>query len=124
MFVMSDISQKLNLQGKTQQISLNSTLVAFEIFSPSNSTSVNVKNAWIVDSMKLPSQHINTGKLKNCYNHLAGIQYTPFNKSSEISVLIGADNLMLHMYTNVHIGKEKKTHSLKNETRLGIIWFK
>ena len=54
-FVTSYILQKLNLQGKTQQISLcnilsnkntfNSKLVDFEISSPSSPTSVNVKNA-------------------------------------------------------------------------------
>ena len=76
----------------------------------SNSTSFNVKNVWIVDSMKLPSQRINTDKLKNCYNQLAGIQFTPFDKSSEISLLIGADNLMLHIYNEVPIRKKPNQH--------------
>ena len=68
-FVTSDISQKLSLQGKTQQISLcnvlsnkdtfNSKLVDFEISSMTSPTNVHIKNAWIVDSMKLPSQRIN-----------------------------------------------------------------
>ena len=54
-FLTSYISQKPNLQGKTQQISLcnilsnkntfNTKLVDFEISSPSSPTSVNVKNA-------------------------------------------------------------------------------
>ena len=130
-FVTSDISQKLNLQGKTQQISLcnvlsnkdtfNSKLVDFEISSMTSPTSVHVKNAWIVDSMKLPSQRINTDKLKNYYEHLAGIQFTPFDKSSEISVLIGADNPMLHMYTDVRIGKKPEPVALK--TKLGWVIF-
>ena len=63
--------------------------------------------------MKLPSQRINTDKLKNYYNHLAGIQVTPFDKSSEISVLIGADNPMLHIYTDMRVGKENKPVALK-----------
>ena len=84
-------------------------------------TSVHVKNAWIVDSMKLPSQRINTDKLKNYSKYLAGIQFTPFNICSEISVLIGADNPMLHMYTNVQIGKENEPVALK--TKLGWVIF-
>ena len=67
--------------------------------------------------MKLPSQRINTDKLKNCYNNLAGIQVAPFDKSSEISVLIGAYNPMLHIYTDVRVGKENKPVALK--TKLG-----
>ena len=130
-FVTSDISQKLNLQGKTQQISLcnvlsnkdtfNSKLVDFEISSMTSPTSVHIKNAWIVDSIKLPSQRINTDKLKNYCKHLASIQFTPFDKSSEISVLIGADNPMLHMNTDVRVGKENEPVALK--TKFGWVMF-
>ena len=42
----------------------NSNLFDFEIFPMSSPTSVNVKNTWIVDSMKLPCQSINIDKLK------------------------------------------------------------
>ena len=63
--------------------------------------------------MKLSSQRISTDKLKNYYKQLAGIQFTPFQKSSEISVLIGADNPMLHMYTNVRVGTENEPVALK-----------
>ena len=59
--------------------------------------------------------------LKNYYKHLGGIQFTPFDKSSEISVLIGADNPMLHMYTDVRIGKENEPVALK--TKLGWVIF-
>ena len=84
-------------------------------------TSVHVKNAWIVDSMKLPSQRINTDKLKNYSKYLAGIQFTPFNIWSEISVLIGADNPMLHMYTDVQVENKNKPVVLK--TKLGWVIF-
>ena len=67
--------------------------------------------------MKLPSQRINTDKLKNCYNHLAGIQFTPFHKSSEVSVLIGADNPTLQMYTDVRVRKENEPVALKTKTK-------
>ena len=56
--------------------------------------------------------------LKNYYKHLGGIQFTPFDKSSEISVLIGADNPMLHMYTNVRVGKENEPVALKTK----LVW--
>ena len=75
--------------------------------------SFHVKNAWIANSMKLPSQRINTDKLTNYYKHFAGIQFTPFDKSSEISVSIGADNSMIHMYTDVRLGKENEPAALK-----------
>ena len=74
----------------------------------SSLTSVNIKNAWIVDSMKLPFQHISTDKLKDCYSYPPAIQFTPFDKKSEISVLISADSPMLHIYTNVRVGKENE----------------
>ena len=80
-------------------------------------TSVQVKSAWIVDSMKPLSQLINTDKLTNCYKHFAGIQFTPFDKNSEISVLIGADNPMLHMHTDVRVGKENEPVALKTKLR-------
>ena len=38
---------------------------------------------------------VHIDKLKNCYNHLTGIQFTEFDKSNEISVLIGTDNPLL-----------------------------
>ena len=63
--------------------------------------------------MKLPSHRIIIYKLKNCCNHLPGIQFRPFDKISEISVLIGADNLMLRVYTYVPVGKENKPVALK-----------
>ena len=87
----------------------------------SSLTLLNVKNAWNVGSMKIPSQRINTDKLKNCYKHLEGIQFTSFDKSSDISVLIGADNPMLRMYTNVRVGKENEPVALK--MKLGWVMF-
>ena len=38
---------------------------------------------------------VHIDKLKNCYNQLTGIQFTEFDKSNEISVLIGTDNPLL-----------------------------
>ena len=49
------------------------------------------------------------------------MQFTPFDKSSEISVLIGADNPVLHMYTNVRVGEENKPVALR--TKLGWVIF-
>ena len=71
--------------------------------------------------MKLPSQRINTDKLKNYYKYLTGIQCTPFDESSEISVLIRANNPMLHMYTEARVGKENEPVALK--TKLGWVIF-
>ena len=53
--------------------------------------------------------------MNNYYVHLPGIQFTPFNESSKISVLIGGNNPMLHMY------KEKELVPLK--TKLGWVIF-
>ena len=58
---------------------------------------------------------VHIDKLKNCYNHLTGIQFTEFDKSNEISVLIGTDNPLL-IWSPLHV--------LENVTRLGSIWWK
>ena len=127
--VTSDISQKLNLQGKSEQISLcnflsnedtfNSILVDFEISSLSSSTLVNVKNAWIVDLMKLPCQCKNIEKFKNYHNH-----YTTFNLHSLIKAVKIQYWLVqiIRCHTNrCRRWKIKRTHSLK--TKLGSVIF-
>ena len=59
--------------------------------------------------------------MNNYYVHLPGIQFTPFNESSKISVLIGGNNPMLHMYNDPCVGKEKELVPLK--TKLGWVIF-
>ena len=82
----------------------------------SSPTSVNVKNVSIVGLMKLPSQRINTDKLKTAITTLQA-----FNLQLSIKALIGADNPVLHMYTEMRIGKENELVALK--TKLSSVIF-
>ena len=84
----------------------------------SSLTSVNIKNAWIVDSMKLPFQRISTDKLKDCYSYPPAIQFTPFDKKSEISVLISADSPMFTFTPMYVLGKKTNPKPLKR-TQVG-----
>ena len=73
------------------------------------------------DEATFPVYKLYTDKLSNYYKHFAGIQFAPFDKSSEISSLIGADNPMLHMYTDARVGKENEPIALK--MKLGWVIF-
>ena len=69
----SDLPEKVNLEGKTQQIlfcnilanndTFTSKLIDFKISAMSNFTSVKAKNAWIVDPMMTLPSHV----LKNLF---------------------------------------------------------
>ena len=74
--------------GKTFQ----SKLVNLDISSNSNSERFKIKNAWVVNSMKLPPKCLNLDIVINSYNHLKDIKFSNIDIDSNISILIGADN--------------------------------
>ena len=54
-----------------------------------------MKNAWIVDSLNLPSQCISKAEIQREWAHLKDVPIDVINKS--ISILIGADLPHLHI---------------------------
>ena len=95
-----------------------SKLVNLGISSNSHSEKFRIKNAWVVNSMKFPPKCLN---LKHSYSHLIDIDFSNIYVDSDISILIGADNAILHLYTDIRVGNENEPVALK--TKLGWVIF-
>ena len=104
------LANKLKLTGKDQPLTLSnvvctstktmSKLVNFQI-----SSKIRISNAWVVENLDLPQFTINSNTINKQWNHLLDIQIEVDN-SQEISVLIGADYLHLHISQDVRIGND------------------
>ena len=68
--------------------------------------------------MKFPPKCLN---LKHSYSHLIDIDFSNIYVDSDISILIGADNAILHLYTDIRVGNENEPVALK--TKLGWVIF-
>ena len=53
---------------------------------------------------------------------MTDIDFSNIDVDSDISILIGADNSMLHLYTDIHVGNENEPVALK--TKLGWVIFR
>ena len=130
-FITTDIANQLCLKGIDQEISLpnvmsskktfQSKLVNLDISSNSNPEKSKIKNAWVVNSMKLPPKCFNLDKVKHSYSHLTHIGFSNIDADGAISILIGADNPMVHLYTDIRVGNENEPVALK--TKLGWVIF-
>ena len=58
-----------------------------------------VKNAWVVDSLNLSSQRISKAEIKRKWSHLRDVQIDVSDK--DISFLIGTDLPDLHISTEI-----------------------
>ena len=124
-FITTDIANQLCLKGIDQEISLpnvmsskktfQSKLVNLNISSNSNPEKSKIKNAWVVNSMKLPPKCFNLDKVKHSYSHLTHIGFSNIDADGAISILIGADNPMVHLYTDIRVGNENEPVALKTE---------
>ena len=104
------LADKLNLQGKTKDISLmnifsmsnkmKSKLINFSISSCSHPQPLQIKNTWVVQDLQLSTSLITISSVKRKYSHLSEI---PFNslQDKNIKILISADHPNLHLYTKV-----------------------
>ena len=64
-----------------------------------------MKNAWVVDSLNLPSHHISKAKIQRKWSHLKDVVIDVTDK--DISTLIGADLSHLHVCHDVISGNQK-----------------
>ena len=130
-FITTDIAKQLCLKGIYQEITLSnvmsnkktfqSKLPNLDIFANPNPERFKTKNAWVVNSMKLPRKFLNLDIAKHLYGHLADKEFCNMVVGSDISILIGADNPMLHLYTDIRVGNENEPMALK--TKLGWVIF-
>ena len=102
-FIKTDIAKQLCLKVIDQEISLSNVmsskktfqykLVNLDISSNSNSEKFKIKNAWVVNSMKLPPKCLNLYKVKHSCSHFTDIDYNNIDVDSDILILTGEDNL-------------------------------
>ena len=64
-----------------------------------------MKNAWVVDSLNLPSHHISKAEIQRKRSHLKDVVIDVTDK--DISILIGADLSHLHVCHDVISGNQK-----------------
>ena len=72
-------------------------------------------------STKLPPKCLNLDVVKHSYSHLKNIEFSNINVDSDNSILIGADNRLLHLYMDIHAGSKIEPVTLK--TKLGWVVF-
>ena len=66
--------------------------------------------------------HLNfLDKVKHLYSHLADIGFSHIDVGGDISILIGADNPMLHICMDIRVGNENEPVAPK--TKLGLVTF-
>ena len=102
----SELAKTLKLKGKQQKlnitsaistsVSVTSKLVQFSICSTHHPDQIEVKNAWIVDSLNLPSQRISKVEIQQKWSHLKDISIDVTDK--DISIPKGADLPHLHQW--------------------------
>ena len=78
-----------------------SKLVNLDISSNTNSGTCKIKNVCVVNSMKLSPKCLNLDIVKYLYSHLKDIEFSNINVDSDISILIGDDNPMLHLHMDI-----------------------
>ena len=110
-FITTNIAKQLCLKGINQEISLSnvmsnrkafkSKLVNLDISSNTNSETCKIKNVCVVNSMKLSPKCLNLDIVKYLYSHLKDIEFSNINVDSDISILIGDDNPMLHLHMDI-----------------------
>ena len=99
--------RKLNITSAiSTSISVTSKLVEFSICSSYHPDQIEVKNAWVVDSLNLPSQRISKAEIQRKRSHLRDV---PIDVSdTDISILIGADLPHLHVCHDVISGNQNE----------------
>ena len=107
--ITSELAKTLKLKGKqwklniasaiSTSVSVTSKLVEFSICSTHHPDQIEVKNAWVIDSLNLPSQCISNAEIQRKWSHLKDAPIDVIDK--DISILIVADLPHLHICHDV-----------------------
>ena len=121
-----EIASKLKLKDEMRNISVSnvmsmenklpSKLVNFSVSSNSHPERVNIRNAWVVKDLKIQTKKMDTKNIVAKYPYLADIAIDTQTPSG-ISMLIGADQPHLHLYTAVR--KRNPNEPVALQTTLG-----
>ena len=128
--ISSSLANKLNLQGKTKDISLTnvlsmsnkvkSKLVNFSISSHNHPQTLPITNAWVVQDLQFSTSPVNALSAKDKYSYLHDIPFESV-KNKSIEILIGADHPNLHLYTETRSRNNNEPVAL--HTKLGWVLF-
>ena len=99
---------------------LPSKLVNFSVSSNSHPERVNISNAWLVKKLTIQTRRIDTKNIAAKYPYLPDIAIEP-QTPSQISILIGADQPHLYLYTEFRKRNPKKPVALQTMLRLVIM---
>ena len=124
--ISKEIADKLKLKGKMRSISVSnvmsvenklpSKLINFSVSSNSHPERVNISNAWVVKNLTIQTRRMNAKNIAAKYPYLTDIAIDT-QTSSQIPILIGADQPHLHLYTDVRKGNPSEPVAL--QTTLG-----
>ena len=108
--ISEEIAHKLKLKGEMRNISVSNVmsmenklppkLVNFSVSSNSHPERNNISNAWVVKNLTIQTRKMDTKNIATKYPYLADIAIDT-QTPSEISILVGADQPHLHLYTDV-----------------------
>ena len=97
--ITSDLAKALKLKGKQRTLniidatsslfSVKSKLVEFTISSIHYPEQIEVKNAWVVVALNLPSQSVSKAEIQQRWSHLRDVPTDTIDKY--VSILIGAN---------------------------------
>ena len=124
--ISEEIVDKLKLKGEMRNISVSnvmsmenklpSKLVNFSVSSNSHPERVNISNAWVVKNLTIQTRRMDTKNIAAKYPYLADIAVEP-QTPSQISILIGADQPHLYLYTEFRKRNPKKPVTLQTTLR-------
>ena len=105
------VSNVMSMENK-----LPPKLVNFSVSSNSHPDRVNITNAWVAKNLAIQTRKMDPKNIAAKYPYLADIAIDT-QTPSQISILIGADQPHLHLYTDVR--KRNPNESIALQTTLG-----
>ena len=120
--ITSKLAHQLQLKGEMKQLNISKAIsksIAVRsklvTFSTSSRHHLQVHNAWVVDILNLPPQKISKREIQSRWPHLIKIPLDINNK--DISILIGAEILQLHINHDAVMGRPSEPVAML--TKLG-----
>ena len=124
--ISEEIAYKPKLKREMRNISVSNVmsmenklppkLVNFSVSSNSHPDRVNITNAWVAKNLAIQTRKMDPKNIAAKYPYLADIAIDT-QTPSQISILIGADQPHLHLYTDVR--KRNPNDSVALQTTLG-----